>query len=186
MKGKALVQLMNVDIQAGTSLVIPETANIRRKCGAKLLAFQLGRKHHPNEREDLVEAMKADAVVILKPFAGTQPFVFDGHENLCIVSVDDIEAWSPDAIDLTDTENSDGAVPRCKWCGPARPEKSTNAMLMVEGPEGYYCPRCMMDKHGKVVDPDAVTLSEQEEEEIAMELERRKRGTGRVTVGYKP
>jgi hypothetical protein len=26
MKGKALVQLMNVDIQAGTSLVIPETA----------------------------------------------------------------------------------------------------------------------------------------------------------------
>jgi hypothetical protein len=162
MRGKALVQLMNVDIQAGTSIIIPETANIRRKCGAKLLAFKLRHDQHPEERRDLIECMDTeDSVVILKPFAGTQPFSFDGHDNLCMVSVDDIEAWTPDAKEL---EEGQSRMPeRCKWCGPARAELSTNAMLMVEGPRCMYCPRCLKNKHGNVIDPDEVTLTDEEE-----------------------
>ena len=158
--GKALVQLLMVS-QQNPYIIIPQTANVRRKCEAKLLAFTQPRDH--KFRVDLEEAMKADAVVILKPFAGTQPFTFNEQENLCIVQIADIEAWSPKPLEVTASEHSDGAVPRCHFCGPACPGKSSNAMLMVDGPEGYYCPRCLKNKHGKVIDPDAVTLTEEEE-----------------------
>jgi len=160
MPGKALIQLKGFYENTG-SIVIPENVAVRRKCEAKLLAFTQSMKE--KERVDLQDAMKADAVIVLKPYAGTQPFSRDGEDNLCIVRVSDIEAYSPEPIGAEHGEHSDGAVPRCHFCGPARANQSSNAMLMVQGPEGYYCPRCLKDKNGIVVDPDKVTLSEREE-----------------------
>ena len=161
MPGKALVQLMGFYDTLAGEIVIPDSVSARRKCEARLLAFSQSMK--AKERVDLAEAMKADAVIILKAYAGTQPFSRNDKDNLCIVKLDDIEAWSPEPLRIDHNKHSDGAVPRCHFCGPARARQSSNAMLMVEGPEGFYCPRCCKDRNGIVVDPDKVTLTEEEE-----------------------
>jgi len=120
----------------------------------------------PSERVDLDKAMKAEAVIVLKPYAGTQTFAYGTEENLCIVLIEDIEAWSPESLGIEQEEDADGSVPRCHYCGPADASRSSNAMMMVEGPRGYYCPRCLCDKNGTVIDPDEVTLSDEEAAQI--------------------
>jgi len=158
--GKALIRLKGFYENAG-SIVIPDMAQTRRKCEAKLIAFSQSMK--AKERVDLAAAMEADAVVIIKPFAGTRPFTHTGEENLCIVRVSDIEAWSPKPLNVEHGQHADGTVPRCHYCGPARSAQSSNAMLMVEGPEGFYCPRCLRDRNGVIVDPDKAILTDEEE-----------------------
>jgi hypothetical protein len=154
--GKALVQLQGFFTNAGT-IIIPDIATVRTKCEAKLICYG-----GLTTRPDLEAAMKADACIILKPYAGTQTFSWEDHDDLCIVLIEDIEAWSPVPLNVKQSEHADGAAPRCHYCGPAIASKSSNAMLLVDGPTGYYCPRCYRDKAGFTVDPDAVTLSEDE------------------------
>ena len=160
MRGKALVQLKHY-FENTTGLHLPDTVASRRKCEAKLITYapHKGAK----DRHDLFEALKAEAVIILKPYAGTQTFSRGTEENLCIVLIEDIEAWSPESLGVEHGQNADGAVPRCHYCGPADTSVSSNAMLMVDGPQGYFCPRCLRDKNGKAIDPDEVTLTEEEE-----------------------
>ena len=116
-----------------TGLHLPDTVASRRKCEAKLIAY------------------------------APQTFSRGTEENLCIVLIEDIEAWSPESLGVEHGQNADGAVPRCHYCGPADTSVSSNAMLMVDGPQGYFCPRCLRDKNGKAIDPDEVTLTEEEE-----------------------
>ncbi len=152
--GRALVQLKGFYESAG-DIVIPELAKVRRKCEAKLLSFTAQKGKWP--RADLLEVQYyEDAVIILKPYAGTDPFTWDGVEHLSMVSLDDIEAWSPEPLNLDHSEHAQGAVPRCGFCGPAISQVSSNAELLVQGPRGYYCSRCLKDQNGIVVDPDEV------------------------------
>ena len=164
MRGKALVQLQGRFDNEG-SIVLPEVVKTRRKCEARLLAYT-----HDKESRRLRyiddALMSEKAVVILLPYAGTEMFSHDGFDNLCIIRITDIVAWSPESLALDQSRDADGAVPRCHFCGPAVASKSSNAMLMVEGPNGYYCPRCMKDTNGIVADPDEITLSKAEEEQI--------------------
>ena len=156
-KGKALIQLQKFYADTGP-IIVPQTVEARTKCEAKLLAFTP--LPGPRNRPDLDEALEKDAVIICKPYSGLSPFSRGGLDDLCVIAIEDIEAWSPQSIDVERSHGADGAVPRCKFCGPAVPGTSTNAMMMVEGPEGYYCPRCHKDKNGRVVDPDKVVMSE--------------------------
>ena len=152
--GKALIQLQGF-YDTAVGIVIPETAGGRRKCEAKLLSFTEPKGSRP--REDLLKIIdNEDAVIIVKAYSGFDPFTWFGMKNLTIIAIDDIEAFSPEPLNLDHSEYAQGAVPRCGFCGPAISRVSSNAELLVQGPRGYYCPRCNKDQNGVKINPDEI------------------------------
>lgn len=180
MPGKALVKLKSYYENTG-DIIVPDIVSSRKKCEAELLAFMLPRGER--ERPDLSEAMETDgAVIIMKPYAGVNPFDWGDDKQVTIINLEDIEAWCPESLGLDHSEHSDGAIPRCKECGPAKARISSNGHLMVEGPRGYYCPRCLKDRNGIKVDPDEILpVSDDEAYQMVGSPEVTKGGS---TTGY--
>jgi len=165
--GKVVVQLDNYFDGIEGLIVIPGASSVRKKTTGVVIDIvptQNSTKYDCDEQTALLGQR-----VLVKPFAGCKPFTYGTLVNLCIFYIDDVEAIVEKAADI---KPSDGAVPRCKFCGPANPRVSSNAMLMQDSPQGYYCTRCMKNESGQIVDPDAADVSDGEVEQLQDKLDR--------------
>lgn len=178
--GKALIVLEPYWNERSGLIHIPQTALTRRSTIGRLLRAnptttqyirltRMGVQTSDGSKRFLFQS--GDRMVI-PAHIGVKTFEWRGR-TLGLVDLDDIAAWIEGE---TDVKTSDGDIPRCKWCGPAKGSVSQNAMLMVSSAQGYYCPRCYKNVNGEMVNPDKVTVSDAEVEEATERLKYQRRG----------
>jgi len=165
--GKALIQLEPYWEGMTGGLVVSDSARARRRTIGKVLRV--------TPRNILScwirDTALLDNRVLFKPYVGGYVFEYDGEKHLCIIKIEDILAILPDRARVT---ADDGAVPRCKFCGPAKSENSSNAMFLVESAHGWYCPRCLRGVNGQIIDPEKAVVSEGEVAQMQDRIDRAK------------
>jgi co-chaperonin GroES (HSP10) len=175
--GNALVRFEPYWDKVTGMIVVPEAILKRRKTTGIILSIATTRRAPISKAVE--EAALAGKRVLVKPWIGATIYDIDGFGEFSVVKIEDIEAIVGEDSGV---ELSDGAVPRCKHCGPAKSSESTNAMIMQDSAQGYYCPRCMRGFNGEIVDPDKATVSSGEVAEVkdkmarALEDEQRAKG----------
>lgn len=165
--GRAVIQLDDYWQGIEGSIIIPGAASVRKKTTGTVIDIvptPNSTKYDFDEQISLVGKR-----VLVKPYAGCKPFDYGTLTNVSVFYVDDIEAI---VEGVSDIKPSDGAVPRCKYCGPAKASISSNAMIMQDSAQGYYCPRCYKNERGVVIDPDKVTVSDGEVDQLQDRIDR--------------
>jgi len=174
--GKALVQLEPY-WQEATTLELPDSVKNRKKTIGTVIEITPPMFAKPERFWDCL-SLKGKRVLV-KPYSGTQQFSYNGMDGLVIVPITDIEAYTEGAASI---EPRDGPALRCKWCGPAKADVSSNAPFLVDSPNGMYCIRCGRGVNGEMVDHEEVKVSDgttamvQDKLDRAKEAEMRRNG----------
>ena len=174
--GKALIQLEPL-WKDRTTFIFPDSVKNRKNTIGLVIAITPPMDARP-EVFAAALALKGKRVLVT-PYSGAQQFSYNGMDGLVIVPIDDIEAY----VDGNEAVVSqDGPSLRCKWCGPAKGEVSTNAPFLVDSPNGPYCIRCGRGLNGEMVDHEEVKVSDgtvamvQDKMDRAKEAEMRRNG----------
>ena len=158
--GRCVIQFKDHFAEARASgLALPDMVSDRRDSIGTVLAI------NPRPNEPCI--VKVGDRVIVPPYvAGVK--IGDSME---IVQITDITAVIQGEGDITAAIPQD--IPRCRFCGPAKSEISSNGVMMEEaGVNGeLICPRCGRDQNGLIPD-DTPKISDDEVHDLRRSLGR--------------
>jgi hypothetical protein len=134
--GYAFIVFESYFDRATGMIVVPKVSEKRRRMVGRIVRASASEY----QKARIPELANLDGRrVVVKPYIGTFPVARVGDK----IPVAAIEAILDD--DSVVAQPSDGAVERCKWCGPAvQGGETDNAMILMDG----VCPRCLRDRNG--------------------------------------
>lgn len=167
--GRAIIRLDPAFLEQEGAIIIPETVQGRKALSGTVLEINPETFRRKCRNCCWLQAQGRSCIKCGGKTKPIQP-VYDGYSesltgkrvavegltitqisaDMCIVAISDITATLPASDNV---KLSTGQIPRCPHCGPSKTGTS-NATLMVNSANGYYCPRCMRFEDGRrYVDP---------------------------------